>query len=414
MFKTVGLALKASALGVAVGATTLTFGGSALAQEVQKIGVILPYTGNLAWYGQEIGRGYELAAAKINASGGINGRKIELVKADAPAAAAAVGEMERLKNNGAKVVIGSGSSAVALTASQAAERLGMLHWETNGLDNKMTERGLKRAFQFAPNNDSFVEASIALLEGLGPKMLGKPLKEITVGLAYENSTYGMTQSVVQKEVLKKLGAKIVVDQSYSRTASDLSPVVLQLKSANPDVVIETGYQDDIVLMWRQAKELGYLPKLLISSGAAATADFAKALGPDGVNGFMAYNYPFHEMPESGAPGAADFAKAYNAAHGAPPPSGHSLAGYAGMIALVDVIKAAGNDNPEAVAKAAHAMKKPRGSYPNGVGLDFTDTGRNQLAPVHGFQWQNGKLYTIWPASVANGEPVGPLKPWSQR
>ncbi len=305
-------------LGASLAAASAVSVTVANAADTLILGAILPQTGNLAWYGQEIGRGYDLAVAKINADGGINGKQITLLHSDAPQPAAAVGEVERLKNQGANVIIGSGSSAIALTASAAAARQGLAYWESNGLDNKYSERGLQRVFQFAPNNDDFVAASIALFTNFAPKMLNKDLKDITVGLVYENSTYGMTQSAVQKDVLKKLGANIIADESYSRTASDLSPVVLKMKSANPDVVIETGYQDDIVLLWRQAKEVGYLPKILISSGAAATQDFANALGADGVNGFMAYNYPFHEMPEAGAPGAAEFAKAYEKAYGNPP------------------------------------------------------------------------------------------------
>ena len=190
--------------------------------------------------------------------------------------------------------------------------------------------------------------------------------------------------------------------------------MLQLKSANPDVVIETGYQDDIVLMWRQAKELNYLPRMLISSGAAATTDFSNALGPKGVDGFIAYNFPLYDMPESAAPGAAEFAKAYEAAYHEPPRSGHALGAYAGMLALLDMVKAAGSDDPDAVAAAAHKADKPLGSYPNSAGLKFNENGRNLLAPVHGFQWQDGKLVTIWPEAVANGQARGPLVPWDKR
>ena len=57
---------------------------AASAQQPIKIGAVLQLTGDLAWYGQEIGRGYELGAKYVNAHGGINGRPIELVKADVP------------------------------------------------------------------------------------------------------------------------------------------------------------------------------------------------------------------------------------------------------------------------------------------------------------------------------------------
>ena len=133
-----------------------------------------------------------------------------------------------------------------------------------------------------------------------------------------------------------------------------------------------------------------------------------------MNGIIGYNYPFHEMNESGAPGAAAFAKAYQDAYGNPPPSGHPLAGYSAMLALADVMRAAGGDDPDAVAKAAHEMDKPAGSYPNGAGIKFTEWGRNERAPVSGFQWQNGKMVTIWPANVANAQAIGPLVPWDKR
>jgi len=388
--------------------------GGAVAQTPIRIGAVLQLTGDLAWYGQEIGRGYELGAKYVNAHGGIGGRLIELMRVDVPSPTAALAEIGRLQEAGVKIVIGTGSSAVALAATPAVERNGMLWWESNALDNGITARRLKHVFQFAPNNDSFSDASVALFETLAPQMLGKALKDISVGLIYENSAYGTSQSKAQKARLEALGVKLVSDQSYDRKSSDLSPVVLQLREAAPDVLIETGYQDDIVLFWRQAKELGYLPKIAISSGAAATQDFANALGRGGVDGIIGYNYPFHEMSEAGAPGAASYAAVYQAAYGNPPPSGHPLAGYAAMLALADVMRAAGGDDPDAVAKAAHAMDKPLGSYPNGAGMKFTEWGRNERAPVSGFQWQHGKMVTIWPASVANGKAMGPLVPWDKR
>lgn len=407
------MSMRAVTMAAALAASVLA-AAPVPAQEPIKIGALAPYTGNLAWYGQELGRGYELAVKRLNAAGGVAGRQLQIVKADAPTAVAAVGEVERLKNQGVNVVIGSGFSAAAMTASAASERNGMVYWETNGLENSITTRNLKLTFQVGPNNDNFSEASITMFEQLAPGMIGKPLKDITVALVYENSTYGVGLSKVQKAKLTQLGIKVVLDQSYSRTASDLSPVVLQMRSANPDVVIETGYQDDIVLLWRQAKELSYLPKMLISSGAAATQDFANALGPAGVEGFIAYNYPFHDMPEAGAPGAAEFAKDYAAAFGAPPPSGHSLAAYAGMLILGDALQGAKGDNPQEVAKVALAMDKPVGTYPNGAGVKFTPTGRNDRASAHGFQWQGGTMYTIWPAPVSNGKAMGPLVPWDKR
>ncbi len=55
----------------------------ASAQQTIKIGVINPFSGPLALYGGEMTRGFELAADKVNASGGPIGRKIEIIQIDA-------------------------------------------------------------------------------------------------------------------------------------------------------------------------------------------------------------------------------------------------------------------------------------------------------------------------------------------
>jgi len=399
--------------GLGMTATSLRPGRAQSAPPL-RIGFVLPYSGDLAWYGQEIGRGYELAIQALNAQGGVLGRPLAAAKADVPSPAAALGEISRLHDQNVRILIGSGYTAMALAATPIAERSQVLWWETNALDNGLTTRGLHHVFQFAPNNDRFDGASVTLFRALAPTLLGKPADKLTVGLAYENSVAGTSQSGVQRKGLAAAGTPIVADLSYDRKSSDLSPVLLQLRDKAPDVLIQSGYQDDVVLFWRQAKELGYLPGLAISAGAAATQDFANSLGPKLVDGIIAYSFPAPDMDEAGAPGVGAFAQAYRDAYGQPPPSGHSLSGYAGMLALADVVRAAGTDDPDALAKAAHAIDKPVGSYPNGAGLKFNETGRNERAAVSGFQWQDGRLVTIWPDRIAHGAARGPLVPWDQR
>lgn len=403
--------MLASATAAALGATPRA--GAQQASPLQ-IGFVLPYSGDLAWYGQEIGRGYDLALRAVNAGGGVLGRSVVAAKADVPSPAAALGEISRLRGIGVRVVIGSGYTAMALAATPIAERSGMLWWETNALDNGLTARGLRHLFQFAPNNDLFDGASVALFSLVAEKLLGAAPRALTVALAYENSVAGQSQSRVQRAGLAALGSPIVADLSYDRKSSDLSPVILQLREKAASVLIESGYQDDIVLFWRQAKELGYLPRIAISAGAAATQDFAKALGPKLVEGIIAYSFPAADMDEAGARGVGEFARAYREAYDQPPPSGHSLSGYAGMLALIGLIRRAGSDDPEAVAQFARAADDPVGTYPNGAGLKFTNTGRNERAAVSGFQWQDGRLVTIWPERVANGVARGPLVPWDKR
>jgi ABC-type branched-subunit amino acid transport system substrate-binding protein len=48
--------------------------------------------------------------------------------------------------------------------------------------------------------------------------------------------------------------QIVHKEAYSATTTDLSAMVSKLRRAQPDVILHTGYNPDITLFLRQAKE----------------------------------------------------------------------------------------------------------------------------------------------------------------
>ncbi len=65
----------------------------------------------------------------------------------------------------------------------------------------------------------------------------------------------------------KYGMQIVLKEGYSATAPDLSSLVTKLRRAQPDVILHTGYNPDITLFLRQAKEQGLKFQALIGHGA---------------------------------------------------------------------------------------------------------------------------------------------------
>ena len=75
-----GILKRIAGLGLVAGAVMLAPSG--WAQQTIKIGALNPYSGPLALYGTEVTRGYELATDKVNAAGGVLGRKIELIRGD--------------------------------------------------------------------------------------------------------------------------------------------------------------------------------------------------------------------------------------------------------------------------------------------------------------------------------------------
>ena len=121
---------KIAGFGLAAGLVLL--GHSAWAQQTLKIGALNPYSGPMALYGTEVTRGYELATDRINAAGGLLGRKIELIRGDVTNAQQGIATVEQLVNKEkVDMFVGTYISGISLTASNAALRSTNLTWRTN-------------------------------------------------------------------------------------------------------------------------------------------------------------------------------------------------------------------------------------------------------------------------------------------
>ena len=109
--------------GLALAAGVAALAQSALAQQTIKIGALNPYSGPMALYGTEVTRGYELATDKVNASGGIAGRKLELIRGDVTNAQQGIATVEQLVNKDkVDMFVGTYVSGISLTASDTALR----------------------------------------------------------------------------------------------------------------------------------------------------------------------------------------------------------------------------------------------------------------------------------------------------
>ena len=84
--------------------------------------------------------------------------------------------------------------------------------------------------------------------------LGKDPKDLRVAIIHEDGAYGVDVSKGNEAGAKKAGFNIVLKEGYSATAPDLSALVTKLKRARPDVIFHTGYNPDITLFLRQARE----------------------------------------------------------------------------------------------------------------------------------------------------------------
>lgn len=379
--------------------------GAAYADSI-RMGALYPFSGALAQLGDESFRGLEIAIEQRNAQGGLLGKQIQLVKADAVDANQAVGEARRLtsvENVGA--VFGSFSSALSYAATQVTELAGVPYFELGAVSDSITDRGYKNIFRSNSTAKNFAYAMVdAVVDVIAPQLELDP-KSLRIAIIHEDGLYGKTLAEFQRERAKELGLNIVENLPYSAKAVDLSSLILRLRGAKTDVVLQTSYQNDTILFFRQAQSAGFKPKAVLGAGGGySLQDTAKAVGA-GINGAFDVDFPQYKTNEAGAPGLGAFVEAYKAKYNAEPRSGHSLANYVGAVAFLDVIEKAGSMDADAIREAVLAYKQPVGSTATGWGFDFAENGQNQAATTTLMQWQDGNLVTVWPEAAAVAKPI---------
>ena len=380
---------------------------AALAQANEtRLGALFPLSGNLALLGDESFRGLELAAEERNAAGGLLGRPIRLVKADATDASQAAAEARRLM--GAEkvgAIFGSYGSQLALPASQVVELQGMTYLELGAISDALTERGFRGLFRTCPRASDFGRLSVAAVtEVLAPLWQGEPAG-IGIAILHEEGLYGQTVAGFQEAELKAHNLRQVEKLAYAPRAADLGAMVQRLRGAGAQLVLHTGFQNDILLFFRAMQEARWLPRMVVGAGAGySLAETARNIGP-AFDGTLNVDFPQFEVNERAAPGARRFVEDYRRRYGSEPRSGHSLAAYVGARACLEAMQRAGGLDRDRLRPALLATDIAEGATANGWGLRFDEKGQNTRAQPALLQWQRGRLLTVGPQGAA----VAPVK-----
>lgn len=375
------------------------------AQDIIKIGALYPFSGGLALLGDESFRGLEIAVEERNAAGGINGRKLEIVRGDAVDPNQAVGEARRLTSvDKVSVIFGTYSSSLSLAATQVAELAGVPYFELGAVSDPITERGFKNVYRTNPTARMFANRMVsAVAEAVAPA-LGVDPKSLKIAIIHEDSLYGQTVAGYQQARAKEMGLNVVETLPYSAKSVDLTPVILRLKSAGVDVVLQTSYQNDTVLFFRQMKEQGFKPKAVMGAGGGySLRDTMQAVGAENMEGALNVDFTQFRTNPKAAPGIDEFVKKYEAKYGMAPRSGHSLTNYMGAKVFFDAMAAAKDLSGPAIREAVMAVDVPEGTTATGWGAKFDESGQNVRATPFLMQWQGGELVTVFPPEAAVAE-----------
>lgn len=395
-------------LGTAAGATYAT-GLRAQGREL-RLGAINPLSGALALYGDELTRGYELAADAVNARGGVLGRRVVIVRGNASTPQEGIAAVEQLANRErVEVFIGTYISAVANAASEAALANDKLYWDTNALAAELTDRGLENFVRSGPWSGAFAARSVEVTTKLLAEALGKQPRDLRVWLEHEDSIYGTSIVREQERLLREAGVQLAGIGAHNFRAVDLNPSILRARNATPDVWVQTGYIPDTNLLLRTSRDQGFKPGAMLLVGTGDTFETLEALGREFLEGIMVVSFPRPDVNERFGPGASAFLAAYRAKHGRDPIAPQAMAAYVGAQILLETIAAAGSTQIRAVRAAAAQMDKPLFSYATGFGVKFDQKFQNTRAFPAVAQWQEGRMLTVFPTEAV-GEGTRLLDP----
>ena len=389
-----------AAVMLAIGATT----GGALAADGIKVGVLLPLTGSQAKFGEIEKRSYEMAAAEINAKGGVNGKKIELLFED-DTGKPDVGRsgMEKLiSREKVPVITGGYSSSVTAAAAPVAQQFKVPFVICTGSADDVTEKGYDYVFRVNPPASEYPNAVKSFLHEVG-----KDVK--TIALLYENSAFGQSSSKSFEADAVALGLKIVVKEGYQAGAIDFKPILTKVKAANPDMIYMVSYVMDASLLMRQSKELRINPKMFVGGGAGFTLpEFAKSAG-DASDGVYSATLWVDTLP---FPGAKEYASNFRKKYGSETEY-HGAEAYAAMYVVADALKRAKSITPRDVRDALVKTDLKTAFGPVKFISYGKKTQQNKL-DTYLVQWQKGNLEAVWPKGVATKKYIYPTPHWDKR
>ena len=397
----------ATAIGALAVAGALAAGPAQAADPI-KIGVISEAQ---SVAGSSIAPGAQLAAEEINAKGGIDGRKIEIVVYDNHSSSAeSVRAFQRaVSEDKVNAVIASYISEVVLALEPWAGRLKTLMITPGAASDVITQNIAKDYDHLKYTFHGYLTSSslAGLVCDAAKDLLVDPYKMKSAVIMSEDAAWTTPLDAGYEKCLPEIGLKVVDHIRMSPDTTDFTPIFNKIEGDKPDVIItgisHVGTQPTV--QWKSQQVP--IPMFGISSQATNSTFWKDTNGA--VEGVF---YNAVSGPDVAVtPKTLPFVSAYQKKFGNFP----SYAGYTSyddVYMIVDAIKRAGGTDPDKMVDAmekmdyvgtiGHVAFKPKGD-PNPHALK---TGKGFITGLM-LQWQDGKQVNIWPKELAVGSTKWP-------
>jgi branched-chain amino acid transport system substrate-binding protein len=307
-----------------------------------KIGGVSPVTGEAATFGASTKNGMDMAIAEWNAKGGVNGKPVKMSFADDkgdPAEAATVWT-KLIEQDKVCAIVGTVMSKCSLAGAPISQNSKIPMISTSSTNPKVTQVG----------DYVFRVCFIDPFQGtVGAKFAFDDLKAKKAACLFDvGNDYTKGLSEFFKAKFTALGGEVVGYEGHATGTTDFKAQVTKLLAAKPDVLYVSDYYNDVALIAKQARELGFKGPLL--GGDGWDSPKLTEVGGSAVEGCFFTN---HYSQEDTSPIVQGFVKSYQAKYNAIPDALAAL-GYDATNLMLDSIQRAGSTDGEKIKTAMAA------------------------------------------------------------
>lgn len=316
------------------------------------IGAVQPLTGWAALGGKNVVAGMKIALEKVNASGGVLGRPLELIIEDGKAdPVESVNAVEKLiRRDKVPAIIGCWASSATLAAMPIMERSKIPMLVETATAPMITDKKNKWVFRFTSNNDI---DGLLMEPYLVPKLGFKKAAYLAV-----NNDWGRSMVKAVSEIMKKTGGEVVMVEYCGGAEANFTPMLTRIKNAGADTMFITNTLNGIALILKQYHELGMKMNLFITSGMSVE-ELVNLAGKEAVEG----SYFFERfVASSPPPGKEKESQEMIAAYKKIFPDGFAYAdvaqGFDSVQIMAQAIQRAGTPDPPRIREALEKTDYP--------------------------------------------------------
>jgi len=382
---------------------------ASLAQQVVKVGAVLPLTGPAASLGALSREGVLAAAKYINDNGGIkalNGAKIEPVIRDhagKPDVARATAQ-SLIEDEKVVAILGFQTSDVSIVGSQACAIAGVPCLSVDAT-TVMTERGQGSVYRVFPSIAQYGTALVSAAADFGTAP-GTKVAILTV-----QGALGQASAAAIKAAAEQKGWSVVANIDYpAGSTRDFIPLATSLKSSGAQVVFALSYGEAPQVV-QAMKQIAYRPQVFGVSAGFATQAFMTTLKEDA--NFIYVSAGFSPDLADKSPSLNQLVAAFAAANNGAKPG----VDFFQYLSLMTVLKAglekAGSTDKVKLNAALHSLELKFGDplVATVGGVKFNATGDNVGVQAPVLQIQDAKQVIVWPPAVATAKPQKTPASW---